>query len=356
MRRTLPLVLVAALAACGEAAAPPALPFLSGTETNPLIATTVLSLNNAIEQVQVGAPATRRQIALGTSSQITAVGYAIRGRTIAIPLGNAAAVAVGDLDAGSITRTYTWPAGNATGVAFLDATTLITTNPARNLVGRIRLSTAGGPINDTIRVAAYPTDVVVANGRLFVISSNLDANFSPAGPGVVTEIEPTVFTTLRTWNVGRNPQYGAVANNRLYVTNAGDFGANNGSLSVIDLGTNTVAAPVTGFGDFPGPITIDGQGRAFVSGFGFGTVVWNTLTGTFIRGATNPVCAPVGTTCRGATGAQLGGDGRLYQSFFGSASAGQTGKIFIYDGSTFALRDSITQSVGSSAVDVRSFR
>lgn len=356
MRRSLSLVLLTGLVACGDAGTPPALPFLSGTETNPLIATTVLSLNNAIEQVQVGAPATRRQIALGTSSQITAVGYALRGRTIAVPLGNAAAVAVADLETGSITRTYTWPAGNATGAAFFDANTLVTTNPSRNLVGRIRLSNPSGPISDTIRVTATPTDVVVANGRLFVISSNLDANFSPAGPGVVTELEPNVFAILRTWTVGRNPQYGAVANGRLYVTNAGDFGANNGTLSVIDLATNTVTALVPGFGDFPGPISIDGQGRAYVSGFGFGTVVWNTLNATFVRSATNPVCAPVGSTCRGATGAQLGSDGRLYQSFFGSASAGQTGKIFIYDGSTFALRDSITQSVGSSAVDVRSFR
>ena len=354
IRRFAPLLL-AASAACSTANTEPTPSFLAGTATDANIVSTVLSLSSSFLQLQAGAPDVRQSIGLGTSQQITPVGFAIRGAVVSIPTGNAASLIAANVETG-VNRTFTWPSGNATGSAWVDDNTIITTNPSLNLVGRVRLNQMSTTIGDTIRVAAFPTDVVVANGRIFVVSSNLDANFSPAGPGIVTELDATLFTPLRTFTVGTNPGYAAAFNNRLFVTNAGDFGANNGTLSVINLATNTTAAPITGFGDFPGQITIDAQGRAYISGFAFGTVIYNTVTNSFVRGASNPLCAPVAGVCRGSTGAQLGGNGRIYQSFFGSASANQPGRIFVYDGTSLALTDSITVPVGTSQIDVRSFR
>jgi len=354
IRRLFPLSLLAA-AACSTDFTAPNRGFLAGTDADRQIITTVLSLNSTLLQAQAGAPNTRQLLALGSSTQITPVGFSLNSGTLAaIPTGNAASVLVADLEFGT-TRSFTWSGGNATGSAWFNASTIIATNPSRNLVGRMTLAQTGNAIIDTLLVAAFPTDVVVTNGRIFVVSSNLNSNFAPAGPGVITEISPTTFAVVRTFNVGRNPGYAAAFNNKLFVTNAGDFSANNGTLSVIDLATNAVAAPVTGFGDFPGQITIDPQGIAYVSGFAFGTVIYNTVTGTFVRGAANPLCAPVGNVCRGATGAQLAGNGRIYQTFFGSTAANQPGRIFVYNGTTLALTDSITVPVGTSSVDVRTF-
>lgn len=348
----LPLVLAAACSSGSTAPAPTG--FLAGTAADRNIVTTVLSLNGSLLQLQAGAPATRSTIALGSSAQVTPVGFSVRGRRAAIPLGNAASISVSDLEAGTVQRVFTFPSGNATGSAWLDDNTLFAANTTLGLVGRVRLSQTSTEIGDTVRVTASPTDVVVSGGRVFVVSSNLDENFSPAGDGVVTEINPTTLAIVRTFTVGRNPQYAAAGpDGRIYVTNAGDFFGNNGTLSIINPQTNTVEAPITGFGDFPGPISITSDGRALVSGFGIGTIVWNTQTRTFIRGAANPLCAPAGNACRGATGAQLAANGRIYQPFFGTSQ--QPARIFIYDGASYALTDSIEVPVGASGVDVRSY-
>jgi hypothetical protein len=356
MRRSLIVLLpFAVTAACSSGStAPTPTGFLAGTTADRNIVTTVLSLNGSLLQLQAGAPATRATIALGSSAQVTPVGFAIRGTQAVIPLGNAASAAVADLEAGTVRRVFTFPSGNATGAAWLDDNTFFAANTTSGMVGRVRVTQASVEIGDTVRVTASPTDVVVSGGRVFVVSSNLDENFSPAGNGVVTELNPTTLAVVRTFTVGRNPQYAAAGpDGRLYVTNSGDFFGNNGTLSIINLQTNTVEAPIPGFGDFPGPISITADGRALISGFGIGTIVWNTQTRTFIRGPANPLCAPAGSTCRGATGAQLAANGRIYQPFFGTSQ--QPARIFIYDGTSYALTDSIDVPVGASGVDVRSY-
>ena len=112
---------------------------------------------------------------------------------------------------------------------------------------------------------------------MFVISSNLE-KLRAGGPGIVSELDPTTMDTIRTWAVGTNPQYAAAYNGKLYVVNSGDFGSNNGTLCVINLRTNTVGATDPGFGEFPGPINIDSQGRAFISSFNYGTIVWSATS------------------------------------------------------------------------------
>jgi hypothetical protein len=332
--------------------------FLDGAADDPGIAIAVGSLGTTLHMLQTGSPGTVREIALGSSSTITAVGFSLRGRRAAVPLGNAASVALVDLQGEDVERFFTFPSGNATGSAWVDDNTVIACNQTDDVCGRFDTDQAGDAMTLSGALAPFPTGVVVSGGRVFVISANLDDTFTPAGPGVVTELDPATLAVLRTFTVGRNPQYGAVApNGKLYVTNSGDFFGNNGTLSVINLTTNAVeGTPLTGFGDFPGPISIDAQGRAFISSFSFGTIAWNTATGAFIRSPADPVCAPLAAGgCRGASDAGIAPNGDLYQSFFGDAAGGLPAQYFIYDGGTLALADSIAVPIGPSGLQVVEF-
>ncbi len=361
------LTFASGIAACsgettGTGPATP-LPFLSGITTDPGIALSVSSSRNALLMVQTGAPATRVELPLGASSTVTPVDLSVRGTKAIIPLGNAASVALVDLTNARIERFFTFPSGNATGSAWLDDSTAIVCNQSNNYCGRIRTGRTANTIPDTVKVAEFPSSVIVVAGRVFVVSSYLDANYAQIGNGIVTELSATSNRVLRTFTVGPNPQYAAASadGTKLYVTNSGDYGANNGSLSVINLTTNTVELPISGFGDFPGPISIDAKGRAFISSFNFGTIVWDVATRTFLRGPANAVCAKRtnasgASVCRGASDAMVAPNGNLYQSFFGSSSQSLPSYLFVYDGTTLALKDSIAMPLGTNNIRVQSFK
>lgn len=332
-------------------------PFLEGTSTDPGIAIAVGSLGTTLHMVQTGNPDERREIPLGTSSTITAVGHSVRGRRAAVPLGNAASVALINLETETIERYFTFPSGNATGSAWVTDRVVVACNQLDDVCGRFTVDQASDEMTLSEPLTPFPTAVVTSEtGRVFVISSNLDDNYVPAGPGVVTELNGSTLAVVRTFTVGTNPQYGAIApNGRLYVVNSGDFGAANGSLSVINLGTNEVEPEVPGFGDFPGPIDIDDENRVVVSSFSYGSAVWNANFGNFVRSPANPVCAPDTGGCRTASSAAFAPNFKLYQSFFGSAAGGQPAYYFVYNGTTLALEDSIPVPVGPSGLQVLDF-
>ena len=361
------IALASGIAACasdtsGTGPATPR-PFLSGTTADPGIALSVSSSRNALLMVQTGAPANRVELPLGASSTVTPVDLSVRGTKAIIPLGNAASVALVDLTNARIERFFTFPGGNATGSAWLDDSTAIVCNQSDNYCGRIRTGRTANAIPDTVKVAEFPSSVLVVAGRVFVVSSYLDANYAQIANGIVTELSATTNRVVRTFTVGPNPQYAAASadGTKLYVTNSGDYGANNGSLSVINLTTNTAELPIAGFGDFPGPISIDAKGRAFVSSFSFGTIVWDINTRAFLRGPANAVCAKYATgaaasVCRGASDAMVAPNGNLYQSFFGSSSQSLPSYLFVYDGTTLALKDSVAMPLGTNNIHVQSFK
>ena len=359
--------LASSIAACssetpGTGPATP-LPFLSGTAADPGIALSVSSSRNALLMVQTGAPATRVELPLGASSTVTPVDLSVRGTKAIIPLGNAASVALVDLTNARIERFFTFPSGNATGSAWLDDSTAIVCNQSSNYCGRIRTGRTANTIPDTVKVAEFPSSVLVVAGRVFIVSSYLDANYAQIGNGIVTELSATTNRVVRTFTVGPNPQYAAASadGTKLFVTNSGDYGANNGSLSVINLTTNTAEMPIAGFGDFPGPISIDAKGRAFISSFNFGTIVWDITTRTFLRTPANAVCArrtnaAGASVCRGASDAMVAPNGNLYQSFFGSSGQALPSYLFVYDGTTLALKDSVAMPLGTNNIRVQTFK
>ena len=336
------------LAACGDDT--PADDFLDGTPSDPGILMAV-NLEKALFMLQTGNPTLTRSIALGSSASVTPVGLAVRGTFAAVPLGNTASVAYVNLETEEVERYFTFPSGNTTGVAFVDANTVITCNQLTDTCGKFLVNQAANEITDVRQVTQFPTNVVASGGRVFVVSSNLDDSYMVAGPGVVTELNPATMEIVRTWEVGTNPQYAAAANNKLYVVNSGDYGMNNGTLSIISLANNTVTEPIAGFGDFPGPINIDSQGRALISSFNYGTAIWNTISEEWIKSPAVPLCVnSAGGACRGAADAVVAPNGKIYQAFFGSAAASEPAYYFIWDGSTYALTDSVEVPLGPSGL------
>lgn len=362
-RRPLAALLLVVLAAgCGSDSAtnPTARGFLDGTDANPQVGVVLNSTGRSLVLFQLGSPTTTRTVALSTSSTASPVGFSLRGRRAAVPLGGAASVALVDLDAASVTRYFTFPSGNATGSAWADDSTVIAANTNGDAVGRFRVGQSGDAIATTVAVAPQPTAVVVAGGRAFVVSANLDKNnsFVPLGPGVVTAIDPATMAVLGTVRTGgTNPTAAAVGpDGKLYVVNTTDY--SDGSLTIIDPTRLAVEATVPGMGVGPGAITIDGQGLAYISGFFFGTLVWDTKSRQFVRGPSNPVCAPAAAlagACRGAFDAAVAADGSVYQAFFGDAQHKLAPQLFVYAPGTFALRDSVAAGSDPAAVQVRTF-
>ena len=334
------------------------LPFIEGVVGEPEIGLIVNSMSNSIRLFQLGDPADTRDIALGASSAVTATGISVRGERAVVPLGNAASVAVLDLRTQRIGSYWLFDSGNASGSAFVDDVTVVVANQETDELGRFRIGTSGGTITDKVSVAPFPSDVIAVTAtRVLVVSSNLDDTFTPIGEGVVTAVDPTTMTVIDTVHTGgENAQFGALGPDGLvYVVNTGDYVAPS-TVAVIDPVTMTRVDLVGGFAAGSGTIQIDADGLAYVSGFFFGTVVWDSTSGAFVRGPADPVCAPLaGGGCRGAFGAYVAADGSLYQTFFGSAPDNLPPWVFRYEAGTFALTDSIAAGLGPVEVEIHTF-
>ena len=359
IRRSSLLAVVTLTAACAsdKASGPAVSAFLRGTPSNHQIGLVVNSTAGAITLFQLGAPTQTRQVALGASNAITPVGLSVRGTTAAVPLGDAASVAVIDLNTLAVSRFFLFAAGNTTGSAFIDDTTVFADNSDSGYVGRFTTGQASDTIRDTVHVAPSPSDIQVAGGRVLVISANLDVDFNPIGNGIVTAIDPKTLAVLDTVSTGgTNSTAGAIGpDGNLYVVNTGDF-VNPGSMTIIDPSTLTVIQTVANVGVGPGAISIGSNGLAYVSAFFGGTVIWNTVTKTFVSGPSNPVCAPVtGGSCRGAFDARPDAAGDVYQVFFGSPSQSLNPYVFVYQAGTFALTDSVSVGPGPSAIRIATF-
>lgn len=332
-------------------------PFLAGTIDDPQIGLVIASLGRTLTMFHLGAPDERRTVALGASSSVTPVGLSVHGTQVLVPLGNAASVALIDAANERVERFFLFSEGNTSGSAWVDDRTALVSNLVTDQVGRIRVDQAEDRIQELVDVAPAPADIVMADGRAFVVSGNLGDDFLPLGNGVVTVLDTAELEILGTIDTGdSNPQYAAVGPDGLiYVVNTGDF-FTPGTMAIIDPTSLERLDLIEGVGVGPGAITIDDQGLAYISGFFFGTIVFDTKTRTFVRGLDDPVCAPLsGGGCRGAFHARADQDGDLYQAFFGSPGEGLAPFTFVYRSGSFALTDSIESGLGPAAVEIRTF-
>jgi hypothetical protein len=355
-----PIAFLAAIAVLGcgaDTTAPVAPGFLGGTATNHEIALVVSSLAKSLTMFHVGSPGTRQEIALGTSSTVTPVGFSVRGRRAAVPLGNTASVALINLETATIQRFFTFPSGNTTGSAFSDDTTLFAANATTARLGRVTVGQTGDAVTTTVAVAPAPNAVAFAGGRVLVTSANLGANFLPIGNGIVTAVDPRTMQVNGTVSTGgTNSSDAAVGpDGLLYVLNTGDF-VGQSSLTIINPATMQATATIPNMGVGSGAISIDANGLAYVSGFAIGTLVWNTRTRAFVRGVDNPICAKLANgSCRGAFAATTNAAGDVYQLFFGDAGRNLAPYVFVYRAATYALSDSVAIGAGPAAIAIRTF-
>jgi hypothetical protein len=359
LRSGIALVATALLVvACGSGSdsptAPPLTGFLAGTSTNHEIGFIINSTGKALTLFQLGSPATQKQIPLGTSSTVTPVSMSIRGRRVAIPLGDAASVALIDLDAFTVQRFFTFTSGNTTGSAFVDDTTIVAANPTLGIVGRMTVGQPNAAITFSVAVAPQPTAISVTGGRVLVTSANLDANFAPIGNSIVTAIDPKTMQVLGKATMGgTNANDAAVGpDGLLYVVNTGDFVAPS-TLTILNPATMQVVTTVASIGIGAGAISIDATGRAYISSFLTGTSVWDTKTRAFVRSPDNPVCEKVGGSCLGAFAAASNQAGDVYQVFFGSSTRAPF--VYVFKAGGYALSDSISVGVGPTFIAIRSF-
>ncbi len=331
--------------------------FLEGTADDPQIGLVVASLGRSVNLFQLGNPLEQRVVPLGASSSVTPVALDVQGSRILVPLGNAASVALIDAEALAVERFFLFAAGNSSGATFVDDNTVLVSNLVTDQVGRATLDQSGNTIQQLVDVAPAPTDIVMADGKAFVVSGNLDENFAPIGNGVVTVLNPATLEVIGTLDTGdTNPQYAALApNGMVYVVNTGDY-FTPATMAVIDPTTQERVDLIEDLAPGPGAITIDAQGLAYISGFFFGTLVYDTVGDVFVRGADDPVCGPIeGGGCRGAAHAVADESGALYQAFFGSPSEGLAPLTLVYEPGTFALTDSISAGEGPAALAIQVF-
>lgn len=361
-RATTLLAAIAAttFAACGDdglVAPTPAPGFLGGTAANREIGIVLNSTGKALTMFQLASPTTQVSIPLGTSSTVTPVGFSLQGRKAAVPLGNAASVAIVNLETATVQKFFTFASGNTTGSAWSNDTTVFAANTNTNKIGRFYTTQNSTDITTSIDVAKAPTALAYAGGRVLVVSGNL-VNFAPVGNGIVTAINPISMAILGTVEMGgTNSSDAAVGpDGLLYVLNTGDYVA-PATMTIVNPATMTVVTTIPNVGVGAGQISIGTDGLAYISSFSGGTMVWNTKTRAFVRNTDNYVCAKRASTgvCRGAAASAPSVSGKLYQLFFGSASQNLSPYAFVYSPTTFVLTDSIAVGTGPIAITIRTF-
>lgn len=291
---------IVSVAACSDE---PIAPDVSAREVGVVVTSTDLALT----LFDVDDPGVSETVGLGADG--SPVTLALRGRYAAIPMGIVPAVAVVDLRDAALVRTVGLPEGSgATGIAFLNDSIALVGNPNLGSVTpvNVRAGTAGG----AIEVGRYPQGVVVHAGRAYVLNAELES-FQPDGPSTITVLDAASLAVLDTIELsGQNAAAGALGpDGRLYVIQSGSYGVDDGALSIVDLGTEVEVDFVEGFGGFPGSIAVDDAGLVYVGAFGVGMLVWDSGTGTFVRGLDDPV-TPGGVASTSGIG--FDDDGRVY--------------------------------------------
>lgn len=248
-------------------------------------------------------------VLIGLGPDGSPVSVAVRAGRAVVPMGVLPVAVVVDLEAMSVVHNIPLPENSgATGVAFLNDSIAIVGNPGRNTVTPVNVR-QGTPLAE-IAVGVYPQAATSVNDTVFVLNANL-VDFAPAGPSsisVITGTPPQVTATIPLTATNANAAAAGPAS-RLYVVQAGSFGAGNGSLSIVDRLTRSEFQNVHGFGEFPGSVAVSADRQVYVGAFAYGLAVWSDASQTFLHPPETAI-APGGTAS--VSGVALDSQGRLW--------------------------------------------
>lgn len=242
----------------------------------------------------------------------TPVGASVHGELALVPMGVWPAAVVVDVGLGLVRQVVPLPSGSgATGSIFLTDSTALVANPGRGTVSRVNV--LRGTVEPEVEVGTYPQAFVRAGERIVVVNSEL-VDFAPAGTGTLTVLDAETLAVQGTIELsGENSGNAVLADDGfVYVIHGGRWEEPSGSLSVVDLDLLEEVAHHEGFGSFPQNLVEAGDGRLYVSSWGFGVAAWDPATAAFHRPPDDPI-GPSGV--QSAAGLAVDGAGRLYTLF-----------------------------------------
>ncbi|MGH7419539.1 MAG: hypothetical protein ACREKB_17335, partial [Candidatus Rokuibacteriota bacterium] len=209
-----------------------------------------------------------------------------RESAVLVPLGNADAVQVLDLAGGGGTTDLAAGSG-ATGAAVANDSLAWVANPGLQTATLLDYRTG-----DTVRSVAagvFPQAVAVVGSDVFIVNGNLVGG-APAGPSWITATTAaggTGDSLALTGTRARSIVGGA--DGLLYVVSAGDSGAANGRVSVVDPATKRELVVINGLGESPGSAVYHPSGRLLVTSLTEGILEINTSTRSITRGPGNGI-------------------------------------------------------------------
>ncbi len=222
---------------------------------------------------------------------------ATRGPIALVPLGPADGVAVVDLINRRLDHIVQMaPGANPFDAYLIGDSVAYVSNPGLNTITRLDLRNGD---TASVVVGQWPTAIIPARGRLFVLNANLAPcagakGYCSQGESWLTVVDP--FTNTK--STGRdsvplpgpgNALSGDVAGDGfLYILNSGsteDGAAQEGRLSIVDPIRRVEIASLGGFGVSPNWVTSDGGERLFIASPFDGLLEFNTRTRSVVRGA-----------------------------------------------------------------------
>lgn len=248
-------------------------------------------------------------LTVGLAPEGSPVGLALRNGVAAVPMGIFPAVVVVDVAEGTVLRTVGLPENSgATGAAFLNDSILLVSNPQLNTVSPVNIR--AGTLGDPVETGGHPQNIIVQDGKAFILNAELGNDFQPERSGTVTVLDAGTLEVLNTIDLtGENPSGVATRDGTLYIVNSGRYSEGDGSLSVVDPASEAEIGHHEGFGDFPGAIAAGPGGRLHVTSFSYGLSVWDPSSSAFVR---SPEDAVAPGEVPAASGLGFDSEGRLY--------------------------------------------
>jgi hypothetical protein len=285
----------------------------------------VNSTAKTLSVVPTGSPNTGITIPLGSASTVPS-GIAAREGIALVPLGADNAVAVVDLDGGTVLHTWPLAAGSgATGAAMVDDSIGYVALPALDRITRINYLTGD---TASITVGNTPQGLVFTRGKIFVLNGNLNGSGDPLGASWLTVIDPvtnakaTGIDSIGLPGPGNVRSATVAADGLIYLVSAGDSGGAPGRLSIVNPVAREEVANFGNFGDSPGAVAAFGEG-IFLSSWAEGLMEFDARLREVVRGGGEGFAVPTNSSVAASRA------GKLYAISAGSCTGGVGGVAHI---------------------------